>query len=872
MDEQGRQVVRERIAGLLVQFPGEARAWAQTIEEEAFKAAQDETRYFETISRRLATLASTPPSELAGLPATAPSSAAEDEAQQPPQKKKNLGRRPNPKRPDKVPIAFILPAPVATRPVSQQAPRDRAVPKDLWLQTLHSYQAPLDALVTKTRTRAESTPPMMSGKDGAHRQQLLELLQQMHGLAPPTAQNDKVCQDLLDRIAEWLLWDVNGGPLFPTMGPASTMNTNTTTTTTTTASTPSEPAKRKRRASADDNSRAARRTRKSRIAKSGSSPSSPAATQHDYASAGAPAVAHDAPRGLFPFHGLLVEAEEGKLAAEGRISPRCVSALPPAGGLAVLPLPSSAGPAIRSPTSAFTPWGEKRRSGSQAEDELSAATAIEALSSNRPSLLPSPVKKEPVDSSEVSGSEGEDGEDVREVESEKPSRRGKKRSAKHEDAKKERLSKRRLKTPQQLEILETEYAITRFPNTAKRQAISVATGLTPRGVQIWFQNKRAKDKFFESSAQKYMAKREVPSSSGQHAGGGSGAAHYPALLPTPIVADAHFPLLGTTPLPRIVSLPPISAPPHYPQRQHQHQHPPPILPPLSSLSPPRPRSSSSSPAHIPLLPPISSLPAFSLMHSSFAEPGTTSSSRSSSPLSCPLNLVNVPPNFSSPSASRSASPSSYQQLPHATGGGGGSPMDLNTLISSLNNTINFLTALHSIAPSTQTSSPVCAWQGEIVWQGIVPVAAGSGPEPAPSNSSSSSGGALPRLYSCQVSIPLVCLSSDRNCISVMERCAAQMSVASMHPRGDRAYENVIESSEQAGTVLEFLPSSEGARQSVAFLLDQLSSAPPTLRSAQLATVNVDSRHQLVMFAAQGRLLGCLANLTCSPSPAHNARP
>jgi hypothetical protein len=139
-------------------------------------------------------------------------------------------------------------------------------------------------------------------------------------------------------------------------------------------------------------------------------------------------------------------------------------------------LPSSAGPAIRSPTSAFTPWGEKRRSGSQAEDELSAATAIEALSSNIPSLLPSPVKKEPVDSSEVSESEGEDGEDVRGVESEKPSRRGKKRSAKHEDAKKERLSKRRLKTPQQLEILETEYAITRFPNTAKRQAISVATG------------------------------------------------------------------------------------------------------------------------------------------------------------------------------------------------------------------------------------------------------------------------------------------------------------------------------------------------------------------------------------------------------------
>lgn len=62
-------------AGLLVQFPGEARAWAQTIEEEAFKAAQDETRYFETISRRLAALASSPPRELAGLLADAPTPA-----------------------------------------------------------------------------------------------------------------------------------------------------------------------------------------------------------------------------------------------------------------------------------------------------------------------------------------------------------------------------------------------------------------------------------------------------------------------------------------------------------------------------------------------------------------------------------------------------------------------------------------------------------------------------------------------------------------------------------------------------------------------------------------------------------------------------
>lgn len=33
-------------------------------------------------------------------------------------KKKNLGRRPNPKRPDKVPTPFILPAPVAMQPAT----------------------------------------------------------------------------------------------------------------------------------------------------------------------------------------------------------------------------------------------------------------------------------------------------------------------------------------------------------------------------------------------------------------------------------------------------------------------------------------------------------------------------------------------------------------------------------------------------------------------------------------------------------------------------------------------------------------------------------------------------------------------------------
>jgi hypothetical protein len=64
--------------------------------------------------------------------------------EQQPKKKKNLGRRPNPKRPDKVPIAFILPAPTTGLQTgttsSRGGPmRDSAVPRDLQLQVIDFY-------------------------------------------------------------------------------------------------------------------------------------------------------------------------------------------------------------------------------------------------------------------------------------------------------------------------------------------------------------------------------------------------------------------------------------------------------------------------------------------------------------------------------------------------------------------------------------------------------------------------------------------------------------------------------------------------------------------------------------------------------------
>eukprot|EP01087_Luapelamoeba_hula_P011243 TRINITY_DN3028_c1_g1_i1.p1 TRINITY_DN3028_c1_g1~~TRINITY_DN3028_c1_g1_i1.p1 ORF type:complete len:602 (-),score=89.28 TRINITY_DN3028_c1_g1_i1:78-1883(-) len=58
-------------------------------------------------------------------------------------------------------------------------------------------------------------------------------------------------------------------------------------------------------------------------------------------------------------------------------------------------------------------------------------------------------------------------------------------------------SGRRCKSADQLSILEEEYKISVFPSTTRRASIAKATGLTPRSVQIWFQNKRAKDKAFK---------------------------------------------------------------------------------------------------------------------------------------------------------------------------------------------------------------------------------------------------------------------------------------------------------------------------------------------------------------------------------------
>jgi hypothetical protein len=51
--------------------------------------------------------------------------------------------------------------------------------------------------------------------------------------------------------------------------------------------------------------------------------------------------------------------------------------------------------------------------------------------------------------------------------------------------------KRRRTSPEELDILETTFKSDPMPNQALRQQLAQQLGMTPRRVQIWFQNKRS---------------------------------------------------------------------------------------------------------------------------------------------------------------------------------------------------------------------------------------------------------------------------------------------------------------------------------------------------------------------------------------------
>uniref|UniRef100_A0A6B2LJU6 Homeobox domain-containing protein n=1 Tax=Arcella intermedia TaxID=1963864 RepID=A0A6B2LJU6_9EUKA len=56
-------------------------------------------------------------------------------------------------------------------------------------------------------------------------------------------------------------------------------------------------------------------------------------------------------------------------------------------------------------------------------------------------------------------------------------------------------SKKRFRTtPHQLQVLEKTYEADKMPSLALREDLAQKLGMTPRRVQVWFQNKRAKER------------------------------------------------------------------------------------------------------------------------------------------------------------------------------------------------------------------------------------------------------------------------------------------------------------------------------------------------------------------------------------------
>jgi len=54
--------------------------------------------------------------------------------------------------------------------------------------------------------------------------------------------------------------------------------------------------------------------------------------------------------------------------------------------------------------------------------------------------------------------------------------------------------KRQRTNPEQLEILENVYKVEKLPGSELRKELAGKLKMTPRRVQVWFQNKRAKEK------------------------------------------------------------------------------------------------------------------------------------------------------------------------------------------------------------------------------------------------------------------------------------------------------------------------------------------------------------------------------------------
>ncbi|GJM93616.1 hypothetical protein PR202_ga10185 [Eleusine coracana subsp. coracana] len=99
----------------------------------------------------------------------------------------------------------------------------------------------------------------------------------------------------------------------------------------------------------------------------------------------------------------------------------------------------------------------------------------------------------------------------------------------------EKPVKRMMKTPYQLEVLESTYAVEQYPSEALRMELSAKIGLTDRQLQMWFCHRRLKDRKPPSKRQRWDEEAPVMAP--------------PPVLPLPAIPLASSDLMMGTPVP-----------------------------------------------------------------------------------------------------------------------------------------------------------------------------------------------------------------------------------------------------------------------------------------------------------------------------------
>lgn len=72
--------------------------------------------------------------------------------------------------------------------------------------------------------------------------------------------------------------------------------------------------------------------------------------------------------------------------------------------------------------------------------------------------------------------------------------------------------KRKRTAPDQLKVLEDVFSTHQHPNLLLRNQLAVQLGMTPRSVQIWFQNRRAKARNMEFTSSSSLSSSNQPAS------------------------------------------------------------------------------------------------------------------------------------------------------------------------------------------------------------------------------------------------------------------------------------------------------------------------------------------------------------------------